>query len=73
MKLLIVLLTFLNISLATDPWTLSEEEQNPDTQDILIKKPEKYLRNESVIYDLNTDLGIKDQKNTRALILIALV
>jgi hypothetical protein len=62
MKLLIVLLTFLNISLATDPWTLSEEEQNPDTQDILIKKPEKYLRNESVIYDLNTDLGIKDQK-----------
>ncbi len=55
MKLLIMLLTFLNISLATDPWTLSEEEQNPDTQHILIKKREKYLRNESVIYYLNTE------------------
>jgi hypothetical protein len=62
MKILFFLLITLNLSQASDPWTLSDEEQNPDTQDILIKKSDKYLRNESMIYDLNTDLGIKDQR-----------
>lgn len=41
---------------------LSEEELNPDAEEILIKKPEKHLRHESMIYDFNTDLGIKDQR-----------
>lgn len=47
---------------ATDIFDLTEEELNPDSQEILIGKPEKYLRNESMIYDLNTSLGIKDQR-----------
>lgn len=45
-----------------DPYQLTEEELDPPTEDILIKQPEKYLRSESMIYDLNTDLGIKDQR-----------
>lgn len=47
---------------AADPYEISEEELNPESEQILIKKPEKYLRNESMIYDFNTDLGIKDQR-----------
>lgn len=43
-------------------YTLTEEELDPSTEDILLKKPEKYLRDESMIYDLNTNLGIKDQR-----------
>src|SRR5690606_2816768 len=38
------------------------EELNPDAEDILIKQPEKYLRHESMIYDFDSDLGIKDQR-----------
>lgn len=60
MKYLILLLLPLN--LYAGPFDLSEEELNPDAEEILIKKPEKYLRHESMIYDLNTDLGIKDQR-----------
>lgn len=57
------LLTFFSLSaFAQDPFELSEEELNPSTEEILIKRPEKYLRDESVIYDLNTDRGIKDQR-----------
>ncbi|MES2527372.1 MAG: hypothetical protein V4598_09800 [Bdellovibrionota bacterium] len=59
--LLLILLSF-SATAAVDPFDLTEEESNPSTEDILIKKPEKYLRNESMIYDLNTDLGIKDQR-----------
>lgn len=47
---------------AADPFDLTEEEINPETEEILLKKPEKYLRSESIIYDLDTDLGIKDQR-----------
>jgi len=49
-------------SFASDPYTLSDEEINPDSQEVLIKKPEKYLRHESMIYDLNTSKGIRDQR-----------
>jgi hypothetical protein len=41
---------------------MTEEELDPPAEEILIKKPEKYLRNESMIYDFNTSLGIKDQR-----------
>lgn len=61
MKFLILLLVSYS-ALAADPYKVPEEEQNPETQEVLINKPEKYLRNESMIYDLNTDLGIKDQR-----------
>lgn len=61
MKLLILLLVP-TLSFAADFRYLSDEEVNPDTEEVLIKKPEKYLRDESMIYDLNTDLGIKDQR-----------
>lgn len=58
-----LLLLLLPLSVfALDPFDLSDEELNPESQDILIHRPEKYLRNESMIYDLNTNLGIKDQR-----------
>lgn len=63
MKILILLLTFSVHTFAdVDPFDLPEEEWNPSTEEILIRKPEKHLRNESMIYDLNTNLGIKDQR-----------
>lgn len=60
MKYLILLLLPLNVF--ADIYTLTEEELAPEAEQILIKKPEKYLRNESMIYDFNTNLGIKDQR-----------
>lgn len=45
-----------------DPLTLREDELDPSSEDVLIRQPEKYLRNESMIYDLNSDLGIRDQR-----------
>lgn len=59
--LLLSLFLSLNI-FAADPFELTEDELNPESQEVLIKKPEKYLRHESMIYDLNTNLGIKDQR-----------
>jgi hypothetical protein len=47
---------------ATTLYELDEKEISPETEEILVKKPEKYLRNESMIYNFNTDLGIKDQR-----------
>ncbi len=65
MKYLLLILLFSQNVFALTPLELSDEEINPDTQEVLIKKPEKYLRDDSMIYDLNTDLGIRDQrKNT---------
>lgn len=61
MKYLILLLLPLNVY-ATSFFDLSEDDLNPSAEEILIKRPEKHLRNESMIYDLNTDLGIKDQR-----------
>lgn len=57
--LFLILLPF---SVFAGPFDLAEEELNPDSEEVLIKKPEKYLQNESMIYDLNTELGIKDQR-----------
>jgi hypothetical protein len=48
--------------MAYGPLELSQEELNPPAEEVLIKKPEKYLRHESMIYDFNTNLGIKDQR-----------
>lgn len=61
MKYLLLLLLPLNV-MAASVFDLTEEELNPEAQEILIRKPEKYLRDESMIYDLNTNLGIKDQR-----------
>lgn len=49
-------------ALAESPYHLTEEELDPDAEEVLIKKPEKYLRHESMIYDLDSDLGIRDQR-----------
>lgn len=59
---LILLLIFPTLAFARDFFSLSEEELDPEAEEVLIKKPEKYLRNESMIYDFDTDLGIKDQR-----------
>ena len=60
MKYLLLLL--ISFPVFAGPFDLSEEELNPEAEEVLIKKPEKYLRDESMIYDFNTDLGIKDQR-----------
>ena len=57
-----ILLLLLPLAAFADFYDLPEEELNPDSEEVLIKKPEKYLRHESMIYDLDTDLGIKDQR-----------
>lgn len=62
MKNLFLILLFTQTAFAASPLDRSEEEKNPETEEVLVKKPEKYLRNESMIYDFNTDLGIKDQR-----------
>ena len=41
---------------------LTEDDLNPSADDILIQKPAKYLRHESMIYDFNSSTGIKDQR-----------
>lgn len=61
MKYLLLILLPIHI-FAASVFDLTEEELNPDAEEVLIKKPEKYQRDESMIYDLNTDLGIKDQR-----------
>src|SRR5690606_38710699 len=62
MKLILFFIFFSLSTFAADTFVLDEEEINPETEEVLIKRPEKYLRNESVIYNFNTDLGIKDQR-----------
>lgn len=47
---------------AWDDYLSQDEYLDVPTEEILIKKPEKFLRNETMIYDLNTDLGIRDQR-----------
>ncbi len=61
-KILFLLILSSSAFSQVDPFDLTQEELNPPTEDVLMKKPEKYLRNESMIYDLNTNLGIKDQR-----------
>jgi hypothetical protein len=62
MKIFIIFL-FLPLTLMADPFILTDEELDPETEDILINKKEKYLRNESIIYNLNTEFNIKDQRH----------
>lgn len=63
MKILFLILVHSLTSLAQESYEFPSEDRNPDTQDVLLKRPEKYLRNESMIYDFNTELGIKDQRH----------
>lgn len=62
MKILLLLLPLSISAWAQSPLELTEEDLNPSSEEVLIKKPEKHLRHESMIYDLNTTLGIKDQR-----------
>lgn len=63
MKYLFLILILPSISLAAwDDHLEVENYAEVPTEEILIKKPEKFLRHESMIYDLNTDLGIRDQR-----------
>ncbi len=63
MKTIWLLLILFPLVSKADNLDMTEEELNPDGQEVLIKKPEKYLRDESMIYNLNTDLGIRDQRH----------
>jgi hypothetical protein len=56
------LLLLLPLNLMASVFDLTEDELDPSAEEILIKKPEKYQRHESMIYDFNTSLGIKDQR-----------
>lgn len=56
------LLLLLPLQAYGQDYGFTEEELNPETEEILIRKPEKFLRDESMIYELNTELGIKDQR-----------
>lgn len=58
----LLLLAFLPLLASADKFDLTEDELNPDSEDVLIKRPEKHLRNEAMIYDFNSNLGIKDQR-----------
>jgi hypothetical protein len=63
MKALLLLpLSLFSLTATGSTFDLPETEINPPSEEVLIKKPEKYLRNESMIYDLNSNLGIKDQR-----------
>lgn len=45
-----------------ESYQLSSEEKNPTPEDILLNKSEKYLEQESMIYDLNSRTGINDAR-----------
>jgi hypothetical protein len=63
MKTLTLLLALLTLPLyAQSVLDLTDAEKDPSAEEILLKKPEKYLRNESMIYDFDSSLGIKDQR-----------
>jgi hypothetical protein len=62
MKIFFLLLPLAFTAMAQGPLELTEEELNPSAEDILIRQPEKLLRHESMIYDLDSKLGIKDQR-----------
>lgn len=57
-----LILFILPLQLFANTFDLTEEELNPESEEILLKKPEKFQRHESMIYNFNTDLGIKDQR-----------
>jgi hypothetical protein len=57
-----LLLFILPLPLLANTFQLSEEELHPESEEVLLKKPEKFQRHESMIYNFNTDLGIKDQR-----------
>jgi hypothetical protein len=59
---LIPIYFFLITASAQDFLEAPEEDLNPSTEEVLIKKPEKYQRHESMVYDLNPEMGIKDQR-----------
>lgn len=42
--------------------TLNQSDKNPSAEEILKQKPEKFLRDESMIYNFNSNLGLRDQR-----------
>lgn len=62
MKILLLLLLSLSAWAQQGPLELKEDDLNPTAEEVLIKKPEKHLQHESMIYNLNTTLGINDQR-----------
>jgi hypothetical protein len=60
MKFLFILLFPFCVS--AQVFDLTEEEINPETREILLNKPEKYLRHESMMYDLDTDSGLTGER-----------
>lgn len=63
MKILFLLLGLTTLPVfAQSALDLTDAEKDPTAEDILLKKPEKYLRDESMIYNFDSTLGIKDQR-----------
>ncbi len=62
MKIFIILALFSFQVFSNDVYEIGEEERSPESEEVLVNKPEKYLLHESMIYDFNTELGIKDQR-----------
>lgn len=60
MKILYFLILMASSSIYAIP--LADEEKNPSAEEILIKKPEKYLRDESMVYNFNSNLGLRDHR-----------
>lgn len=60
MKFLLLLLPL--TTFANEFYYLPDAELNPEADEVLIKKPEKYQRHETMIYDFDSTLGIKDQR-----------
>jgi len=62
MKILIIITLFSLQVFSNDVYEIDEDERSPESEEVLVNKPEKYLRHESMVYDFNTELGIKDQR-----------
>lgn len=52
----------LPLSLIAKSFELPTEEVDPETEEILLNKPEKYLLHESMVYNFDSNLGIKEQR-----------
>jgi hypothetical protein len=63
MKLIILLLlAFPCISLSQTVFDLTEEELNPSPEEVLVRRRERFLRDESIIYDLDTTYGVQGER-----------
>jgi hypothetical protein len=67
MKFLFLMLIYSYSSFASyenpqEALELPPEDKRPSMEDVIINKPEKYQKHETVINELNTSLGIKDKR-----------